>query len=227
MKISLLTLLKLYLPMIGFMIVTAWIGQLVGFTMFELVSDPAEISGQSAFIGFFSQIGNLLWCATAAICFFSASIIRAGGSKPADSQTVAFLIFSGLLSAQFLLDDQFRLHERFSRVLYGPDAVVPRAVQNLTELLVFMVYALVFVAFVTVFRKLILRSQPVFLCLAVAFLGLSTIVDQTPETMFSHYELEEGCKLLGIFSWLMYFCQFSAHKIQMVFAPTPTNALLD
>jgi hypothetical protein len=68
MKVSLLTLLKIYGPMLCFITLSAWLGYLKGYSMRQLVADPSEISGQSSFIGFFSQVGNLLWCATTAIC---------------------------------------------------------------------------------------------------------------------------------------------------------------
>jgi hypothetical protein len=214
MKGSLLTLLKIYGPILCFIILSAWVGDWAGFSMKQLVSDPAEISGQSSFIGFFSQIGNLLWCGTTAICLFSASIIRANKTKKTNPQLFAFLIFSGSLSALFLIDDQFRLHEKFGRILYGSNTTVSRTAQNVAEMIVFAVYGLVFVAFICIFRKLILRSNLLFLLLAVGFFGLSTIVDLTPENWIGHHIIEESCKLLGIFSWLIYFVQFCTQKIQ-------------
>jgi hypothetical protein len=115
-----------------------------------------------------------------------------------------------------LIDDQFRLHERFGRVLYGPNATISRTAQNIAEMLIFMIYGLIFFAFICIFRKLILRSNLLFLLLAVGFFGLSTIIDLTPEDWVGHHIIEESCKLLGIFSWLIYFAQLCTQKIEAV-----------
>lgn len=215
MKISPLTLLKVYLPALCFIVLATLLAQAIGISEYELVADPSEVSQQSAFVGFLSQVGNLFWCATAAICSLAAFVLYKNGARV--NHPLLFIVFSGLLSAQFLFDDQFRIHEKFGKVLYGADAVISRTAQDLAELAVFAVYGLVLVAFVVAFRKLILDSNPVFLVLTIVFFVLSTIIDMTPETMPKHHILEEGCKLLGIISWFTYFFNFCAEKIQQQF----------
>ena len=41
-----------------------------GFTLREILRDPAQQSGLSSFLGFVSNIGVWLWVSSAAICFF-------------------------------------------------------------------------------------------------------------------------------------------------------------
>jgi hypothetical protein len=213
-KIAPATILKIYAPAVCFLGLTILAASRVGIPMYELVADPGEISKQPSHIGFLSQIGNLLWCATTAICLFSAYIVRTerivGGKR-----LFLFLLFSGLFSGQLLLDDFFRLHEKAGKILFGSEAPIPTAAQNFAEMLVFVIYGLFAVAFFVIFKKVILRSNYLFLFLAICFFGLSIIVDMTPDTMRGHHILEESAKLLGIFSWFIYFVRFCLQHLRL------------
>lgn len=191
--------------------------------MYELVADPGEITKQPSHLGFLSQIGNLLWCATTAICLFSAYIVRAERIDRS-KRLFLFLLFSGLFSGQLLLDDLFRLHEKAGKVLFGSEAPISTAAQNFAELLVFVIYGLFTVAFLVSFKKVILRSNYLFLLLAICFFGLSILVDMTPDTMQGHHILEESSKLLGIFSWFIYFVRFCLQHLRLALHP-PSRAV--
>ncbi|HEY9630445.1 MAG TPA: hypothetical protein V6C84_24380 [Coleofasciculaceae cyanobacterium] len=182
-----------------------------------LVADPSEITQQASYIGLFSQIGNLLWCATAAICLFTASIFRTERLAKG-KQLFFFLLFSGLFSGQLLLDDLFRLHEKSGRVLFGSsETPISTTSQNLAELLVFAIYGLATLIFITKFKSLILRSNYLFLLLAIGFFGLSTVVDMSGNLVPEHDAIEESFKLLGIFSWFVYFLVFCTDNLRSRF----------
>lgn len=181
--------------------------------MYELVADPGEIAKRPSHIGLFSQVGNLIWCATAAICLFSAAIVRTESSANGKQRLFPFLLSAGLLSGQLLLDDLFQLHEKSGKILFGSEAPIPKAAQNFAEMLVFVIYGLLLIAFLVSFKKLILRSNFLFLRLAIIFFGFSIVVDMTPETLWGHHTIEESAKLLGIFSWFTYFVRFCLQNI--------------
>ena len=60
--------------------------------MGDLTRDPAAILDVPVYVGFLSQIGILLWAATAAICLFSAAVLWR--REPVDS-IARFLVCSG------------------------------------------------------------------------------------------------------------------------------------
>lgn len=65
------------MPAICFIGLTILAASKVGILIYELVADPGKITKQPSHLGFLSQVGNLLWCATTTICLFSAYIVRA------------------------------------------------------------------------------------------------------------------------------------------------------
>lgn len=217
MKISPLTLLKTYAPVLCFIVLTTLVARSRGIDDYKLVTDPLEFADQPPYVGLFSQVGNFFWCAAAVVCLFSAFIIQASRTAKRSSNVFLFLLCSGLLCTQLLLDDLFLLHENFPKVLYGSNAEISRAAQDFAESIVFAIYGLVFIVYVVTFRKVILRSRSLFLILAVGFLGISAIVDLTPDSWQHHYIVEESFKLLGIFSWFLYFSRFCAQTIQQQF----------
>jgi hypothetical protein len=222
-KISPATVLKIYAPAVCFIGLTILAASSVGIPIYELVADPGEITKQPSHLGFLSQVGNLLWCATAAICLFSAYIVRV---EPIvrSKRLFLFLLVSGLFSGQLLLDDLFRLHEKAGKILFGSEVPISTAAQNFAEMLVFVIYILFTVAFLSSFRKVILRSNYLFLLLAICFFGLSILVDMTPDTMPGHHLIEESAKLLGIFSWFIYFVRFCLQNLRLAYLPSkPTN----
>ena len=189
----------------------------VGIPIRNLVADPSEITRQASYIGLFSHIGNLLWCATAAICLFAASLFRTERLVKG-KQLFFFLLLSGLFSGQLLLDDLFLLHEKFSRVLFGSsETPISTASQNLAELLVFAIYGLATLIFITKFKSLILRSTYLFLLLAIVFFGLSILVDMSGNLLPENDAIEESFKLLGIFSWFIYFLVFCTDNLRSYF----------
>ncbi len=183
-----------YAPALCLLSVVAAVRWRTGIPMSYFMRDPAAIAEAPAYIGLVSNIGILLWCATAAICFFSfAALGRQVGRREARS----FLLYSGLLTGYLMLDDLFMFHERLlPQHLHIPQAAVYGA------------YVLMFAAYLVRFRKTIVESEFPILLLALVFFALSRGVDMGRDLGFVRVRaadlLEGGPKLLGIASWFAY-----------------------
>ena len=166
---------------------------LAGVSTADLVRDPAVVAGTHPFVGWLSNVGIVLWCSTAAVCLFSAFIIR---TRAGDRETRSFLLCAGLLTSLFLLDDFFLIH----------DEVFPRYL-GVHENLFYGAYALLAVLFVFRFRELIRRSEFVLLVLALLMFALSIGADFLSSFVWFTGLLlfEDSLKLFGIAAWFLYF----------------------
>ena len=189
-------LLLLYLPtLLGLSIVTLTsIHQET--PIFNYMRDPSSITNVSPFIGVISNIGILLWCASAATCLFSWTILR----KRAKLENMAhFFLYFGSMGLLLLLDDFFVLHEYIFPIFFG-----------VSEKITYMGYGSLLLLGIILFRGTILQTEYLTLMLSICFFGLSFFVDifqYTIEIYFGQFRIlfEDGFKLLGIVSWFGYF----------------------
>jgi len=153
------TVLKLYALPIFFM--AALVPSLYsesGYDFIEhIMRDPAAITNPPAYTGLVSNIGVLLWTSCAALCLFTASMLK---RQTVHVHWVSFLVYAGLLTAFLCLDDFFMFHDRII-----PDFF------NLSEKYLFAIYGIVTGDFLIRHRKLILKTEYLFLMLALVFLG--------------------------------------------------------
>ena len=170
-----------------------------------LTRDPASIAGKPAFFGLFSNIGVLLWCSTAAICLFSAAILK----STAKHRKASILFFAcGCFTALLMLDDLFLFHERlYPRFLFG-------------ETVAYSLYAVILVFMLLRFRSLIANTDFILLSLALALLGLSVTLDILLEA--DPYLLEAGSKFLGIASWFAYWTRCCWQELRTAIVTWPT-----
>ena len=150
--------------------------------------DPSASAGDSPFEGVISNLGALLWCATAAVCFFCFGVLRRTRAREA----ARFFLFTGALTLALLIDDFFLMHEYVFPKLFG-----------MSELVLFTGYGLAVAFIIVKFRTFIQGTSFIFLLLALGFFGLSLAIDLL--TVGSLPIVEDGAKLLGIVSWLGYF----------------------
>lgn len=155
----------------------------------ELTRDPVAIAGDPPYTGFLSQIGIFGWAAAAAVCLFSAQAVS--GVSPRQSRE--FLVVSGMLTLALGLDDVFLIHE----VLFPHFGIL----QNI----ILFVYAGVFVLYLVRFYSVILKTEYIVLGMAFAFFALSASLDWLHPHGIDPYLWEDGAKLVGIISWLVYF----------------------
>lgn len=166
----------------------------------HFTQDPAAITNSPFFIGFFSNVGVMLWCASAVVCMFAWRAI------PAMEQTKsvrAFLLYSSLLSFLLLFDDLFMMHEEVFPVYFG----IPENAVYLFYLNLALIYAVAF-------KEIIFRSEYILLILAAVLIGISTVIDTVPMPIPEDSFLEDTFKLFGIVSWFLFFVRFSFSEVK-------------
>ncbi|HEY9668963.1 MAG TPA: hypothetical protein V6C91_19290 [Coleofasciculaceae cyanobacterium] len=211
--------IKIYLPTCLFIVVVWLIAEACGIGMYELTADPAEVARKPPYTGLFSNLGNLLWSGTVAICIFTAFLIKV--DQASGRRWLTFLIASSFLTAFLLLDDLFQVHEYYPVLFFGFNTKIPlenRTLQNLFEAIFFVIYFACFGLYLFYFRYHIRQTEYLSFILAIFFFGLSIVVDMAPETLPGHYIIEESFKLLGIISWITYFSRTCSSIIRQLMA---------
>ncbi|UHQ54915.1 MULTISPECIES: hypothetical protein [Microbulbifer] len=190
------SLAKLYLPVFLGLVALVLLSRLLEVPLQNLTRDPLAVVRAPFYTGILSNLGILLWCATAAICLFSAVLLGPLGGA---GEKRLFLLWSGAFTTVLLLDDLFLLHE-----------VVFPYYLNLRERYVILLYGFCMVVFLLRFWRLILQTDfLIFLC-ACGFFTLSLGVDKLPEDILPlHHIFEDGSKFIGIVSWLFYLGRMS------------------
>lgn len=165
-----------------------------------LVEDTNAVAKMPLYYGAVSNIGIVLWSAAAGICLFSGFARKSAGEglRP-------FLFVSGVLTAYLMLDDLFLAHER----------ILPKMF-SLQQVHVYALYIAGAIAYFGYFRRTILSNELLFFVLAAVCFGLSVFLDSLSHLLGHDYQwflLEEGFKLLGIVSWLLYLIHLSAKHL--------------
>jgi len=189
-------LFSLYLLPVLFLFVVVIATAQMGVSLAMLTRDPASIAKIHPFIGVVSNLGVLLWTASATICLFSWALFR---HRLNEMRFATFLLCSGLLTTLLLLDDFFLLH----------DAIFPHYF-GVNEKVAFLGYGGLIIGWMVIFRKCIRRTEYLILLTALVFFGLSLFIDvfQHPiQSVIGNARIffEDGFKLLGIVGWFGYF----------------------
>jgi hypothetical protein len=166
----------------------------------DFTRDPLAITQSKFYLGALSNIGIMLWSATAATCLFGAYLLS---SYYNTSEFRWFLFSFGLLTLILALDDVFMFHEKlFPRHLRIPEKVV------------LLSYAVIATGCFLRFFKLIFRTNYLLLFLSLMFLGSSVFVDQTLPDSDHEVFLEDGLKFFGIVFWMAYFFNSTSEIIR-------------
>jgi hypothetical protein len=149
-----------------------------------MMRDPNAFSGSHALLGAMSNLGVLLWAASASIWLFSAR-----------GEIARFATASGALSIYFALDDLFQFHERLALDLLG-----------VRERYAYVLIACTVLAYCFWFRAEFLKREGVLLAAALSLLGGSAVFDTflAPFLMTLGdwaYFVEDGTKWLGACFW--------------------------
>lgn len=192
-------LLITFIPSISLLVAVAAASVLSGVGFDIMTRDVTATAGVHPLTGVLSSLGILLWCAAASVCAFAA--ITLPGSQPPEA--FRFLLSSALLSAYLLLDDFFLIH----------DELVPRYV-GLGQEVVYATLGIALMAYLVVFRGVILRTNFSVLLLALGFLAASVVLDALLEPWLVRlgdwqYLIEDGAKWLGIAAWCSYYVRTS------------------
>ncbi len=156
-----LFLSSLYVLPLLFLFVLVVASLQMGVDLGMLLRDPSSTTKVHPFTGVASNIGVILWTATATICLFGWAILRHSSGQVRFS---TFLLCSGLMTSLLMLDDFFLLHENIFPVYFG----VP-------EKVVYLGYVGLIVWGVVVFKKCILKTEYLILLIAFAFFWIVNI----------------------------------------------------
>lgn len=184
-------LLQVYIPTMLALGLVGVANLTTGIKISVFTRDPIQVLDGPIYTGVLSNVGILLWAATAAITLFCGDFLRRNRPYAGWSP---FLLSAGGLTTLLLLDDLFLFHE----VLF-PEYL------NIHERALPVTYGLLMVLFLVYFRNTIWRTNALILILALGFFGLSIGIDIVDIPFRGIHLFEDGSKLLGIVSWGTYF----------------------
>jgi hypothetical protein len=188
-------LLLLYLPILALLFVVMIAVFSLRIPLSNLTRDMASIAHVHPLIGVVSNVGILLWCATAVICLFSRSLLRQQGFYA----EARFLLWAGLMTLVLLVDDLFMIHEYIAPLHF-----------HVNEKLVLASYACGAAVYLLSHRRLILAANYQLLAAAMALFTASMALDIADGRGWWRLG-EDGFKILGIASWLGYHAGMARH----------------
>lgn len=207
LKKTLGVLVFLYFPILAILILIKIQDRV---PIYYLTLDPIAVGNNPFYTGALSNIGILFWCAATTVCWFCFALLIELKQK---KRLQLFFLASGALTAFLLFDDLFVLHSiGFPQYLKIPE-----------ESIVF-IYLLIVIAYLSIFRRMILSTDNISFVFALIFFGLSVLFDKEvfpiPDYWLDNGNnllLEDGFKILGIVSWFYYFVQLGITEIKKVY----------
>lgn len=159
----------------------------------DFTRDTAAVARLPPYVGLLSNLGMLVWTASAVLALTTAALLLRAGRR---DEVSGFFTVLGLLTCLLLGDDLFMLHEWVLPYLGLPgDSLL--AVQACA--LLYLLYR---------FRAVYLEANLLFLGSALAGFGAGVMVDAIPVGVLpAHFLLEDGCKFFGIVNWLAFTVQ--------------------
>jgi hypothetical protein len=190
-------------PALIFYAVAVLVLSSTGFTLKEILRDPAQQLGFSSFMGFISNIGVWLWVSSTAICCYSLITCRLRSSNG----STELVILLGLLSLLLAVDDFFLLHERY-----------------VDQKGIFLFYAICALALLVRHNRKIIDIDGFSFLLAGALLAISVVVDMKQRKIPLDYAqvqlIEDGCKFVGAAIWLFFCGQVVSQRARQEYADT-------
>ena len=111
---------------------------------------------------FISDLGAILWCVAATVCFFAAMLMRNNQAK----DVYQFLLYSALLTTYLLFDDFFQIHDHYLHNKLG-----------ISEKITYLVLGVASSTLIIKFRQTILQTNYIVMFLGIGFLAISVIAD--------------------------------------------------
>ena len=111
---------------------------------------------------FISDLGAILWCVTATVCFFAAALLSDNQAK----DVYQFLLYSALLTTYFLIDDFFQIHDHYLQDKLG-----------ISEKITYLVLGVASFTLIIKFRQTIFQTNYIVMLLGIGFLTISVIAD--------------------------------------------------
>lgn len=169
--------------------------------MWMLTKDPAYITYTGAYIGMLSNLSVLFWVGAAAICFFTATILR---QRSASQIGLTYILASGTFSIILGLDDLFMWHER----------ILPKLL-HIPESIFYLIYLGVFLIYILYFSASILKSDYLLFIAAMVLLGGSRMIYPFFPEIDRAFSLGDMLKFAGIVLWLAYFYRVARQELNL------------
>jgi len=183
----------------------------------RLAGDVAALAGIGPLSGALSNLGVLLWCASASVSALTAILLH-GHAHRARKR---FFTYTAILSAYLMFDDLFLFHEDLSYRYLG-----------IRERYVMLFLGASFATYLAVFSKEILRTRYALLLIAMfCFAGsvaFDALVSQWQLFTLPSQDLadlgEDGLKWLGIAAWCGYIAHASYDALDAAISPDRARA---
>ena len=168
-----------------------------------LLHDLNAINASPPYYGLLSNLGIIIWTATATITLWTYASVRSYLRRR--QLQIEVLLFGGIFTAIIMIDDLFMLHEQLPK-LGLPGALYPALYGGLQG------------AFLVVFIHPILKSEWLLLLGALGFFGISITLDVAADAFSISFigrgYIEDIAKFVGILFWFTYFASLSWTALQ-------------
>jgi hypothetical protein len=192
-------LLMAYLPILAVLVGVGFYAMATGRRVWFFTVEPFLIGNLPFYAGFLSIVGNIFFASAAAICFFTAWVLKTDEQQ---KPYRLFLFLVGLLTALLLFDGLFHMHRIFyPRYLHIPTVII------------LGFYALFLLGVLGRFWKQIRETEFLLLALALIFFFLAVVFDLSSILPRGSTAFSDGLKLFGIVSWLIYFVRTSRYAL--------------
>ena len=211
-RTDLKVLAALYVPAIAVLAAVALAAISFQMPVGNLTRDVATLAGVNPMTGVLSNLGILLWAATASVSLFAAALAW----RRAETRQALFLACFAGLTLVLLFDDFFLFH----------DYILP-AYLGLRERYVMLAYLILTAGLLSGFRNEIFEGDFFMLGLALCFFAVSVGFDRVHFAGNARSWLflaEDGAKFLGIVSWSGYFIRHSYAQVAAAAVEEPAPA---
>ena len=169
----------------------------------SLTRDVISLAVLPVYYGFLSQIGIVFWAGSVTVCLFG---FRLCSNATGHRSSKRFLLSSALLTALLGIDDLFLFHE----------VILPKYL-GIPETITFGVYGMLAALYFLRFYTVILKTNYIPLAVSLCFFLISILIDIDVLPLSVSYKnlCEDGAKLVGIVSWLVYYfkaSEYIAHR---------------
>lgn len=178
---------------------TVLVATLTNNPIWKLAKDPAEVMGFSPYIGMLSNWGVVLWMGAAAICLFSAVLLKQQKVSPS---TLTFITVSGSFSLLLGIDDLFLLHDRLFPKLF-----------DIPEKYFYFLYLFAFLIYLVCFLRQIIKYDYLLFGAALLFFLMSRRVFVSLPFFDQFMTTGDMLKYFGIVFWLAFFYRTALFEV--------------
>ncbi len=162
-----------------------------------LIKPPAALFYAYPLVGLIPNICILIWCSTAAVCLFTAALLKA------EAKISIFFLFSGLLTAILVLDEQFMLHQN----------IIPTYL-HIPKAGVMLGYLILIASYLVFFRSFLMRHQFFLFVSALFFFAASVVCDLSWHRGNVSELIEDALQMIGMVLWFSYYIHYAFSHLQ-------------